>query len=114
MLNETYPRHDRAGGDGSTFADNTVRQDDSSRANIYVVFNDDGAGNKRRLAALSRKWIVADGVTTEVDVLADVDSAADENIARVFHSAVCANVNVVGNVNVVAVVAGEGVVDDHA
>lgn len=89
-------------------------QDDGSRPDVDVVFDDDGASRQSRLRAFARSRVVVGDVAAEVDVLADLHAAADEDVARVFDGAVRSDVSVVADADVVAVVAGERVVDDDS
>lgn len=113
-LRMIYLCHDRAGTDGSALADYTVGLDDGSSTNVHLIFDDDGTSSYSRLAAFSRGRVTVGYVAAEVDVLADLYSASDDDVARVFDVAIRANIGVVADADVVAVVAGERVVDDDS
>ena len=113
-LGIVHLRHDGAGADGSALADYSMGQDDGSSTNVDLVFDDDGTSSHSRLAAFPRGRVIAGHIAAEVNVLADLNSAADDDVARVFDVAIRANIGVVADADVVAVVAAERVVDDDS
>lgn len=100
----TYPCDDRACSNRGAFADDAMRHDDRSCADVDFVFDDDGTGSEFRLAAFALDRLIS---AAENNVFADVDTAADGDLGGIFHSAVGANECVVADVDVVAIVARE-------
>ena len=86
--------------------------DDGTGADDHLVFDHDGASRQSILGAFPWHRVFTGDVAAEGDILADLHSGPDNNVTRVFDSAVCADDGVVADVDVVAVVAGERVVDD--
>ena len=100
----TYPCDDRACSDRGAFADDAMRHDDRSRADVYFVFDDDGTGSEFRLAAFALDRLIS---AAENNVFADVDTAADGDVGGIFYSTVGADECIVADVDVVAVIASK-------
>jgi len=111
-LSKAHLCHDRAGTDESAFPNHSVGVDDASGTDDHLVFDNDGASRQSILRAFPRDGVFTGDVAAEGDILADLHSGSDDDVARVFDGAVCADDGVVADVDVVAVVAGERVVDD--